>query len=265
MGKVLVVDSSLLDRKRMRSILEAAGHSVVELTSPVQALEELKRLPLGAINIVLTELYFADGSGMDLIRELKSHPQLNHMAVLVVTAHIPRETVIELVKLGASTVVSKPFGGDMLLRRVTETLAAQAALRQGEGESISWHIGDYLRRELKRAERNGNYYSLVLCRILEEMNGQALPHLMGGLVHIMRESDVLVRLGDQEIAILLPETDWLGASVVESRVRAVVLGSTDERSGRIAIPLKVATGAATFPSEAADGDSLLALARGRSA
>jgi len=265
LGKILVVDPSLLDRKRMRSVLEAAGHSVVEMTSPGQMMAELGNVAPGTISLVLTELYFPEGTGVDVIQWLKQAKSLSHVPVLIVTAQVPRETVISLVLAGAATVVTKPFGGDMLLRRVTETLAAQTALRQGEAESVSWHLDEYLRRELKRAERNGAYFSVVMCHVLDPMAGQALPHLMGGLVHIMRESDVLAKMGDDEIVILLPDTDWAGAAVVESRVRAVVQGLEEEKGSRAMIPIQAHTGAATFPTEAADVESLLSLARSRSA
>lgn len=264
-GKILVVDPSLLDRKRMRSVLEAAGHAVMEMTNPGQVMAELGNVAPGAISLVLTELYFPDGNGVDLIQWMKQSQALASVPALIVTAQVPRETVIALVMAGASTVVTKPFGGDMLLRRVTETLAAQVALRQGEAESVTWHLDDYLRRELKRAERNGAYFSVVMCHVLDHMDGQALPHLMGGLVHIMRESDVLAKMGDDEIVILLPDTDWSGATVVESRVRAVLQGLEDDKATRAMIPIKAHTGAATFPTEAADVESLLALARSRSA
>jgi len=235
----------------------------MELESPAQAIEELRRSPQGSVKLVLTEYQFPDGSGEDLLRWIKANGSTSSIPVVFVCHPLERQTVIELVSNGASTIVSKPFGGDNLLRRVTETLTAQVALRQGQGESVSWPLEDYLRKELKRAERNGSYFSLLVCRVLDPMNGQALPHLMGGLVHIMRESDVLAKLSEDEIVILLPDTDGSGATTVEERVRKLAEGFTDQATDRLLVPLKVATGCAVFPTQAADGEALVALARSR--
>lgn len=264
MTKILIVDSSLLDRKRIRTMLEAAGHAAVEMSSPVQVMEDLPRFAPGSVKLVVTELQFPDISGLELIRWLKQSSTYKNVPVLVVTTQQPRDILIELVAAGASTIVTKPFGGDMLLRRVTETLSEHSVLCQGQNESLTWQLQDYLRRECKRAERTGSSFSVVVCRVLDMLDGQALPHLMRGLNQIMRESDILARLGDDQAVILLPDTDWAGAAVVEGRVRTAVMGLS-EGEGKLLVPLRMATGAATFPSEANDGESLLALAVDRTA
>lgn len=258
MSKILVVDSSPVDRKRMRSILEAAGHGVIEAATPEDAMAELDRIPRTDVMLVLTELYFPGGTGMDLIRRIQSLEIT--LPVLIVTVQPPRERVIELINAGVSTVVTKPFGADMLLRRVTATLTEMGLLRQGEGDSISWQITDYIRRELKRSERSGGAFSLAVCRVLDTRSGRAIPVLMTGLAHILRESDVLARMGENQVVILLPDTDSMGAWAVEDRIWQVVRSLGEERPERPAVMLSVATGSATFPSEAADAETLLRMA-----
>ncbi|HWI65675.1 MAG TPA: response regulator [Symbiobacteriaceae bacterium] len=258
MSKILVVDPSPVDRKRMRSILEAAGHNIIETASPDEAIRELDRLPRGSVVLVLSELYFPEGSGMDLVRWVAR--QGGTLPVLMVTVQPPREKVIELINSGVSTVITKPFGADMLLRRVTAALTELGLLRQGEGANVSWQITDYIRRELKRAERSGSDFSVAVCRLADTLGGRAVPALMTGLAAILRESDVLARLGDNQIVILLPDTDSVGAWAVEDRVWQVVRSLAEERPDRPAVHLTVSTGAATFPSEAADADVLLRLA-----
>lgn len=264
MGRILVVDPGLLCRKRMRSILEAAGHTVTEMVSPAEVIKELNS-PAGAdVHLILTELVFPDSSGLSLLRWLKSIGLLEKISVLVVTEQPPRETVIEMVAEGAATIVAKPFGADLLLRRVTETLAQQRALHEGDDEILSWHIGEYLRRELKRAERTGSPFSVVVCRVPDLLDGRAVPALMGGLARIMRESDVLARLGRESVVILLPDTNQAGAAVVTERIQTVAKALGEESGNTLALRIRVLTGTATFPTEAAEGDGLIALARERS-
>lgn len=263
MGKILIVDPSLLDRKRVSNILEAAGHSVMELESPAQAMAVLSELPRGAVKLVLTELHFPAGSGFDLIRWVKADDRWQNVPLLVITPQPSRERVIELITDGAATIVTKPFGADLLLRRVTTTLAEQNLLRQGEDNQVTWQITDYVKRELKRSERTGKPFSVVVCRVTDTLSGRALPALMTALASIMRESDILARLGEDQLVVLLPDTDSVGAWTVEDRIWQVVRSLAEEGVQRPAMDVNVTTGAATFPSEGKDPDVLLALAQER--
>lgn len=262
MGNILIIDPSLVDRKRMRSIIEAAGHSVIEMSAPTEAMTELLALSSGGVDLILTELHVEGITTLEFIRWVKAQQSLQSIPILVVTPQPPREVVIELVMAGTATIVTKPFGGDLLLRRVTESLGEQAKSRQGVNSNLSWHIDDYLRRELKRANRSGAPFSVVVCRVLPDTLGHMVPRLMGGLVQIMRESDVLVRLGESQVITLLPDTDARGAAVVEAKVRRMADSLNEEAAGD-ASRLEVATGAATFPTEASDPGSLMSLARER--
>jgi PleD family two-component response regulator len=255
MGKILIVDSSLMDRKRISNILAAAGHGVLEVSSPAEAIRELQAMSRGAVTLVLTELHFPEGTGLDLIDWMKGQPEWAPIPLLVITTQPPREQVIDLVLAGASTIVTKPFGADLLLRRVTATLAECNLLRQGEDSHLSWELADYVRRELKRSDRNGTPFSTVICRVLDTLGGRAVPLLISGIAPTLRESDILARLGEDRVILLLPETDAMGAWTVEERVGRVAAG--------LEVPVRVATGAATYPIEVRDGDVLLALASSR--
>jgi PleD family two-component response regulator len=263
LSKILIVDPSPVDRKRMRNILEAAGHGVVEAASPAEAIRELERTPRGGVVLVLTELDFPEASGLDLVRWARGQEGGSQLPIVAVTAQPPRERVIELINQGVSTVVTKPFGADMLLRRVTALLAELGLLRQGDGDSLSWQITDYVRRELKRSERSKSPFSLLVCKLRDPLGGRAVPALMTGLAPLMRESDVLAHLGDDQVVVLLPDTDSMGAWAVEDRVWQVVRSMAEPRGERPAITLAVTTGAATFPGEAADAEALLRLAQDR--
>lgn len=258
MRQILVVDPSPVDRKRMSSILEAAGHSVLETASPEEAIAEFGRRPRGSIALVLSELTFPDGSGLQLVQWLRR--QHIDATILMVTGQPPREKVIELINAGVSTVITKPFGADILLRRVTAALTELGLMRQGEGDNLTWQITDYIRRELKRAERSGSAFSVAVCRVADTANSRAVPSLMTGLAGILRESDVLARLGDNQVVCLLPDTDSMGAWAVEDRIWQVVRALAEESPDRPAVQLAVTTGTATFPSEAAEPDMLLKLA-----
>lgn len=258
MSKVLIVDPALVERKRVHNILEAAGHSVLEAATPTEAKAILAGLPFGTVQLILTELDFPEPLGLDFIHWLKEHQHLQPVPIQVVTAPPPTEKVVELVSAGADSVISKPFGADMLLRRVTEALAVHGAM-PGQGTNLSWAVGDFIHRELKRAERNHLHFSVVYCEDSNWRGRAWAPALLGSLAHGMRESDVLVRAGEHQALILLPDTDALGASVVLARINRT-LKRLESDTGEVPA---VGMGAATYPEDATDGDSLVSIARER--
>jgi PleD family two-component response regulator len=262
MAKILIIDPSPVDRKRMRSLLEAAGHAVAEASTPAEAMSGLLSKP-GTVSLVLTELAFPDETGLELLRWLNQQDRLQTLSVIVVTEQPPRDTLIAIIAAGAATVVTKPFGPDLLLRRVTDTLAERLVISQGEGLNLSWQIPDYVKRELKRAERSKSHLSVAVCRVLEPGGDQAVPRLMARLVHVIREYDVLARLGAHEVVILLPDADVSGAGVVLQRISGVVEGLEQVPPEGAGLPFTVAVGVATYPAEVPDGESLIALARSR--
>lgn len=266
MSKILVVDPAPVERKRIRNILEAAGHTVVEASSQTEAIWVLEGAAMGIVNLVVTELMLPDShTGLQFVHWLRQQHHLRAVPVLVVTPQPSREQVIELVQGGVATIIAKPFGTDLLLRRVTETLAGLELLRQGEGNNLTWQIVDYIRRELKRAERSQSPFSLIICRVKNAGEGQLVQTLMTGLAPLMRESDVVARLDRDHAVVLLPDTDAVGAWAVEDRIWQMVRQLAEGQEGRLPIHLEVTTGAATFPVEAVDPALLIGLARERAA
>jgi PleD family two-component response regulator len=256
------VDPSLLDRKRIRGILEAAGHQVTELDSPERALAHLATTSRGAYRLIVTEIAFPDADGLAFIRKLRSHEGTSSTPVVVVSSHSEKEEIFAAIQAGASHMVSKPFGGDLLLRRVTETLAESQAARQGEDGSLSWRITDYLARELKRADRLGSPLSVLVGRVTPK---EAIEAAMAAIRRMMRASDILSRLGEDGLVLILPDTDAPGSRVVEDRLLRAVQALSKAEGNRPPLRVELRLGSATYPADGPDSETLLHLAGERSA
>lgn len=259
MGKILVVDGSLLDRTRMTSILEAAGLQTLEWEEGRRAMQEMAVMPRGYADLVITELRLPDLDGRELIRWLRGQPNMAGVPVVVVSPETSRELIIEVIEAGAENMLAKPLASDVFLRRITETLRQFQVVRQGEAGEVAWNVRDYLIRELKRADRTQRPLSLIVGRVGQ--SGRALSALLAALGRHLRATDTLTRLGPDMVVVLLPDTDAVGAEVVEAKVwRTVGQLAADEVSLE---GLHLATGAATFPADGASVDALLAAARDR--
>jgi len=121
-----------------------------------------------------------------------------------------------------------------------------------------------LLEELSRARyRPSCCLSLVVVDVLgmtaiNEIHGRdAGDRCLKGVACLLREAvreyDVVARLGIDEFALLLPDTDARGAGHVVSRVRRLVI----DANGRWGLPLAVSLGCATTPDGETSGSNLL--------
>jgi len=124
-------------------------------------------------------------------------------------------------------------------------------------------------REVRRGRRHGMMLSLIMLDLdgFKEINDE-YGHLFGDLVlrrvarlvrRAIRESDTACRYGGEEFAVILPETDRLGAYAVAERVRRGIGRSFLERpTGGRSVAMTISGGIASFPD---DGGSLHDLVR----
>ncbi len=126
--------------------------------------------------------------------------------------------------------------------------------------------------ELKRAERYRNFLSLLVLNLSEFLatvgrrkitseaeEDRLLDKAINRLRQESRETDLISRLDDARLAMLLPETDFNGARIAADRFQALLnelLGDFLQSSYRFDVPLEItsfpdATGEASFKSRLA--------------
>jgi len=131
----------------------------------------------------------------------------------------------------------------------------------------SRYLNLVLRRETKRASRNGRPLSLLFID-LDGFKGvnDAHGHLFGSRALVeaaavirasARETDVVSRFGGDEFAIVLPDTGGEGAFAVGARVRDRITAHTFLADDGLNIHLTASVGVATLPDVAASADELM--------
>lgn len=114
---ILVIDDEELIRWSLRWHLERAGHEILEADCGRDA-----RHQLGAgVDLVVLDLRLPDGSGLDLIREIKQTSP--HCPIIVMTAQ-GSESALEAKRTGAFQVVDKPFDFQQLVGLIDRALRA---------------------------------------------------------------------------------------------------------------------------------------------
>ena len=131
----------------------------------------------------------------------------------------------------------------------------------------SRYLNQVLRRETKRASRNGRPLSLLFIDLdgFKSIN-DAHGHLFGSRALVeaaavvrgsARETDVVARFGGDEFALVLPDTGGEGAFAVGERIRERIATHRFLADDGLDIHLTVSVGVATLPDVATSPDELM--------
>jgi two-component system phosphate regulon response regulator PhoB len=119
MKKVLICDDEPLLRELMRVAL--LGDYAFEEASTIE--ESIELAASFRPDVALIDVMMPGGSGLDIVRHLKSDPELSHARCVVVSAFSEESDRQEATEAGAEAFVAKPFDPDELSATVASLLA----------------------------------------------------------------------------------------------------------------------------------------------
>jgi two-component system response regulator HydG len=125
MAKILVVDDDSTFCIMLKTFLSKKGHSVLEAFSVNEALRVFET---DTFDIVLSDYRLPDGSGLDILREVKSRRP--ESGVIIMTGYADIRMAVKTIKLGAFDYVAKPINPDEII------LTIQNLLSQKPTESV---------------------------------------------------------------------------------------------------------------------------------
>jgi diguanylate cyclase (GGDEF)-like protein len=232
--RVLVVDDDVLVRAQLCALLHGSDYDVETATSGEDALRLLRSYPC---DIVVTDWQMPLMDGVTLCRQVRSMKQHEHIYMLMLTVKRAPQELLAGLAAGADDYVIKGTSSEELLARVEKgrVLAHwKATHRSNAGDSSLTDIAtgaynlsylmEHLPREIARAERHGRSLSVLNCGIDEMVlvneqligvSGDAsMREFVSSSMACIRRGDWLVRTGESEFIIVLPETDGSGAQCV---------------------------------------------------
>ena len=153
MPSILIVDDEqdLLDLLAYN--LAKDGHEVQTAKNGIQALRALEQALPAAI---ILDLMMPHMDGLQLVKEIRSRSEWNHIPVLMLTARGSVEDRIKGLEMGADDYLSKPFSQKELLLRL------RALLRRASSPEPIVELGPFrLERETLRMVVDGNRVDLT--------------------------------------------------------------------------------------------------------
>jgi len=120
MGKVLVVDDSLTDRKIITSFLLKAGLTSSSAESAEDALEQLKN---ESPNLIVLDVVMGGKSGFELCRKLKANSSTRDIPIVICSSKSTKADMLLGQAVGADAYVTKPVDQTEFLDKVRQLVA----------------------------------------------------------------------------------------------------------------------------------------------
>ena len=112
---ILVVDDEPLNLDIIEEFLTGKGqpYTVETANDGVEAMEKLEADP-NKFDVVLLDRMMPRMSGMEVLAKMSAHSELKHIPVILQTAKVSKEDILEGLKAGAYYYLTKPFTSDIL-------------------------------------------------------------------------------------------------------------------------------------------------------
>lgn len=113
MAKVLIADDAMFMRSRLKTLLEEAGHQVVEACNGREAVAAYSE---SVPDIVLMDVTMPEMDGIEALREIRQTAP--DARVIMCSALGQQSIVLEAVRAGARDFIVKPFRPEKVLEAV---------------------------------------------------------------------------------------------------------------------------------------------------
>lgn len=283
--KILLVDPDETAREAIREAVTALGYSVDVADSVKHA---RKRIAEAEYAVVFADMLLRDGSGLELIESGDS--ERAGPMVIVTTKEASLQSSVQAVNRGARGYLVKPYHKDEVQARAKAAIEefesreryfrelnrtrqrAEFYQRLAMVDSLTGLFNHRyfrlaLRREVQASRRYGRPVSLILMdadrfkHFNDTFGHDAGDHCLRHIARVVREAardtDIVVRWGGEEFAVILPETSLDGALQCARRI-----GNAARRScppplqGRRLPGVTLSIGVANSTGAEADGDTL---------
>ena len=122
--RIMIVDDEPVNIKVVRKYLQIAGYTEFITTSESPGAMAMIRREKP--DVILLDVMMPEVSGLKILQEVRSDPDLAHLPVLILTASTDAETKHAALELGATDFLGKPVDASDLVPRVRNSLVVKA-------------------------------------------------------------------------------------------------------------------------------------------
>ncbi len=271
--QVLVVDDDTDKLNLLEIALGMEGYDVRTASNGREALIAVDSYPP---DLIVTDVMMPEMDGYELARRIRQNPQTKFIPLILQTAGRHDADDVRMgSEVGALGFITDPTDLDLLLARARTLLDFKAYLDTWQEAAFTDHLSGLanrrrlerqLEREIARTDRYGHPFSLLMLDIDDfkkvndtfghETGDEVIRLLAKTLQEGIRGIDLAARIGGEEFAVILTETELERATEVAERLRLAIKAMKIPGVGSITASL----GVAESPFCAQTGRELLACA-----
>ncbi len=175
--KILIVDDDETLNRTLSWVLKDSGYEVETVSSGRNLIE---RLLAGHYDLLLLDILMPESDGLSLLEGIKTHPQLKHLPVLMISSMPPEEATITTLGLGAADFIPKPIRIRELLARVKAHLRSSRELDQARAEARSREAMMDILREVTMSISSAEIYQILVRRVAHGLNISKCSIILAG-------------------------------------------------------------------------------------
>ncbi len=134
--EVFIVEDSLTQAVLLQQLLQRVGYKVALASDGESALERILAQPP---DLILSDVMLPGIDGFELCSQIKSHPALRHIPVILLTVLDAPQSIVQGMRAGADNFLVKPYDEKRLLARLRYTLS-RAELRSQADPALGVEI-----------------------------------------------------------------------------------------------------------------------------
>jgi len=233
--RILVVDDAKDTQMLLEFDLSAAGYQV---SCCDRGEDALVSLGTQQIDLILLDMYMPGLSGLETLAKIKAQAISTEIPVIMLSASTDEDEVVAALELGAGDYVTKPYVTKVLLARMRTAIRLMEKTAQLEylaktdfltGINNRGSFYELSNNAISLVSRAGqslvvaifdiDFFKQVNDNYGHDAGDQVLRVFSEGMTEVFRGYDILGRVGGEEFAVCLPNTNRKNANIVCERFR----------------------------------------------
>ena len=210
--KILIVDDSEMNR----SILADMLGDEYEIVEAVDGAEAVARLNMDStdISLLLLDIVMPNMDGFEVLAVMNRRNWIQDIPVIMISAENTSSYIEHAYELGVTDFISRPFDGQIVHRRVINTIMLYAKQKR---------LIELVSDQIYEKERSNNLMVSILSHIVEFRNGESGMHVL----HINMMTEILLQT-------VMRKTDKY--NLKRSDIPIITMASALHDIGKISIP-----------------------------
>ena len=272
--RILIAEDDPVSRRLLEATLRRWGNEPVVCRDGGEAWKVLQNED--APKLLILDWMMPHLDGLELCRRVRKQSEEEYVYIILLTAKVEKEDIIEGLEAGADDYITKPFNMQELkvrlraARRILELQEALIDAREKMRDRAThdpltglWNrdaITEILNTEYQRARRESHYMAVAMADIdhFKQVN-DTFGHLAGDAVlrevarritSSLRPYDAVARYGGEEFLFVLPGCDMERGKKMAERIRGRISAEPmDTPDGLISITVSFGVADTSFGTD----------------